>query len=119
MVSTTRPAIDAEFGKLRTEQDSLQKDAGLISSGRNTYTSDIMSDVNVDLREQQNAEGEEDTYEVQDVDIQLDGSPSEEETTSSTEETATQETVETPVETDAPEETVTPEESTEAPDVVG
>lgn len=119
MVSTTRPAIDAEFGKLRTEQDSLQKDAGLISSGRNTYTSDIMSDVNVDLREQQNAEGEEDTYEVQDVDIQLDGSPSEEETTSSTEETTTQETVETPVETDAPEETATPEESTEAPDVVG
>lgn len=115
MVSTTRPAIDAEFGKLRTDQDTLQKDAGMISSGRNEYTSDVMSDVNVDLREQKNAEGEEDTYEVQDVDIQLDGSPSEE-TEPEVEDTTVAETepaVEEPTETEP-----TVEESTE-PEVVG
>lgn len=75
LTGTTRPAIDTQWANLRTDQDTIQTDVGLLNGGRSSYTADVNSDVNIDLRNQDN-NSSDDTYEVEDVEIYLDGKPS-------------------------------------------
>lgn len=109
-LSTFRPAIDSTLNQFITERDTVLEQAQTIGNQRNTLSSDVQSDFRTDYQQYENDMCDaEDTYEEEDVAINFDEAPVEDEETTEEEELEVEETAEAET---AEAETV--EESTEA-----
>lgn len=124
-----RPAIDASLNQFIDENTTIKTQSAAISGGRSSYSGDVTSDYNQAAQSQ--SQNTEDTYEEQEVNIQLDmGTEDDEEMVAETgavvyETTAAPETTVASDEETVPEttpETVSAGESLPAetePDIVG